>query len=314
MADTATRVHVAVGVITDPSGAILIAQRPSHLHQGGFWEFPGGKVESGETVIDALKRELQEELGVTVHEMRPLIRVPYDYPEKSVLLDVWRVVSFSGEARGCEGQPVKWVSRHSLTDFNFPAANGPIVMAACLPDQYLITGDFINETDFLTRIERALGRGVRLIQLRVQNMSIERFSELAEEVFVLGGQYSARVLVNASPDLAAHLGADGVHLNASRLMSLSSRPLGQEKYVAASVHNEEQLSHAMKIGADFIVASPVLPTTSHPAATLLGWEGFQSLTRLARCPVYALGGMTPDHIAQSQSLGGQGIAAISSMW
>src|SRR5512145_1948501 len=112
--------HVAAAVVVDDVGRILIARRHDHLHQGGLWEFPGGKVEPGEAVPDALVRELHEELGIRVKKARPLIRIPYRYPDRNVLLDVWRVEKFEGEAHGAEGQPLLWVEAENLVQFEFP--------------------------------------------------------------------------------------------------------------------------------------------------------------------------------------------------
>ncbi len=125
--------HVAAGVIVGPDGRILIAERATHRHQGGLWEFPGGKVEAGETAQSALARELWEELNIHVASARPLIQIRHRYPDKSVLLDVWRVESFSGEPHGREGQPLAWVEPEGLLEYAFPAANVPIVTAARLP-------------------------------------------------------------------------------------------------------------------------------------------------------------------------------------
>lgn len=123
------RVHVVAGIIRDGEGRILIARRHDHLHQGGLWEFPGGKVEKDESVTDALARELREELELTVLAAEPFQQIRHDYPDKSVLLDFWLVSEFEGEARGVEGQPVEWVSAGALRDYAFPAANVPIVEA-----------------------------------------------------------------------------------------------------------------------------------------------------------------------------------------
>ena len=90
----ASVVHVAVGVVRNPQGNILIAKRPAHAHQGDLWEFPGGKVERGESLQQALQRELHEELGIDVTHARPLIRIPHSYPDKQVLLDVWLIEGF----------------------------------------------------------------------------------------------------------------------------------------------------------------------------------------------------------------------------
>lgn len=124
------RVHVAAAVIRR-DGRIFIARRPAHLHMGGLWEFPGGKVETGESVKAALIRELEEELGIVVRECTPLLQVPHNYPDKSVLLDVWEVYQFDGEPEGLEGQETCWVMPAALTSFEFPEANKPIVAAVC---------------------------------------------------------------------------------------------------------------------------------------------------------------------------------------
>ena len=123
------RVHVAVGVIRDPQGKLLITRRHESSHQGGLWEFPGGKVEARESVLQALRRELEEELAIELLEARALLKVEHDYGDKAVLLDVWLVERFSGQAVGCEGQPLRWVTPDALADFDFPAANHPIVLA-----------------------------------------------------------------------------------------------------------------------------------------------------------------------------------------
>lgn len=123
------RVHVAVGVISDGADRILIARRAEHLHQGGLWEFPGGKVEAGETVEQALRRELFEELAIEVAAQQPLLTIAHDYSDKSVLLDVWWVSEFFGEPQAREGQPLRWVDIAKLHEFEFPAANQPIIAA-----------------------------------------------------------------------------------------------------------------------------------------------------------------------------------------
>lgn len=123
-ASAATR--VAVGVITRDS-SVCISLRGKHLHKGGFWEFPGGKIEPGESVQSALSRELKEELGIDVLETSILMQIPWRYPEKDVLLEVMHVSRFAGEPSGREGQPVEWVAIDRLRDYAFPEANRAIV-------------------------------------------------------------------------------------------------------------------------------------------------------------------------------------------
>jgi 8-oxo-dGTP diphosphatase len=133
-------VHVAVGVIYDTHGNILIAQRAASAHQGGFWEFPGGKLDAGESPVAALIRELKEELDITPTQCEPLIQIRHHYKDKSVLLDVYKVLDFEGEPKGNEGQPIRWVPMADLSRYDFPAANRPIVTAINLPHELCILG------------------------------------------------------------------------------------------------------------------------------------------------------------------------------
>lgn len=122
-----TGVTVAVGIVQDPQGRVLVSRRALGAHQGGLWEFPGGKVESGEPVEAALARELMEELGVQVLASKALMVVEHDYGDKQVCLDVRRVTQWRGEATGLEGQPLAWQMPETLLGWAFPAANAPIL-------------------------------------------------------------------------------------------------------------------------------------------------------------------------------------------
>ena len=306
--------HVAVGVVRNPQGKILIAKRPAHVHQGDLWEFPGGKVEEGESLQQALQRELHEELGIDVIDARPLIRIPHSYPDKQVLLDVWLIEAFGGAPHGKENQPIAWFSPSELWEKPFPAANQPIIQAVNLPEYYLITGTFSDEADFHRKLHLALEKGIRLVQLRAKGMETKAFLSLAKTACETCHAHEACVLLNAAPEIVEQVGADGVHLTSDRLLALSTRPLGRDKLVAASVHNQEQLEQAEKLSVDFSVVSPILPTPSHPDAQTLGWQGFQHLTDQATHPVYALGGMQVQHLPAVWQHGGQGIAAIRSLW
>lgn len=305
--------HVAAAVI-EQGERVLIARRPQHLHQGGKWEFPGGKVEAGETVAEALIRELREEVDITPSRYHPLIRIHHDYGDRRVLLDVWRVSAFRGEARGSEGQEVRWVARDALPDFRFPQANGPIVSAARLPDRYLITPEPVNRDGFLEQLEHALSRGIQLVQLRAKTLTSAEYLSLAHEVLARCRHAGARLLLNGDPELLSELDADGIHLDGTRLMALRDRPLAANKWLAASCHDSAQLQQAASLGTDFVVLSPVAATRSHPGAKPLGWEGLRALSEQAAMPVYALGGMGPDDLPRAWEHGAQGIAAIRRLW
>lgn len=307
-------VAVAVGVIRNPQGEVLIARRPDAAHQGARWEFPGGKLEAGETVRQALQRELQEELGIEIGRSRPLIRIRHDYPDKSVLLDVHEVLAYRGEPQGREQQPVRWVAPVELSRFEFPAANLPILRALDLPAWYLITGDFADEADGLDKLQRALAQGIRLVQLRAKQLGVGQYESFAVKAITQCHAQGARIMLNAEPELARRLGADGVHLTSARLMALSKRPEDPQLLVSASVHDQRQLAQANRLGVDFSVISPLFPTSSHPGAATFGWQGFQQLAEQAAHPVYALGGMQTVMLAEVWKRGGQGIAAIGSLW
>jgi 8-oxo-dGTP diphosphatase len=128
------RIHVVAAIIVDANQQqIFITRRPDHLHQGGLWEFPGGKVEVGETAESALARELFEEIGISINACEPFMQIEHDYPDKQVFLDIWQVNSFAGTAHGKEGQDCCWVSLETLVTekserlFDFPAANQPVL-------------------------------------------------------------------------------------------------------------------------------------------------------------------------------------------
>lgn len=309
------RIHVAVAALANDRDEILIALRPDHAHQGGLWEFPGGKVEPGEAVAEALQRELREEIGIEAIAVRPLIRLHYDYPDKSVLLDVWLVHQFSGRAHGREGQPVQWVPRASLAGFDFPAANRPIIKALQLPNRYLITPSPGKDWGrFVAGLENSLQSGITLVQLRAPDLPEDAYIALAKEALQVCRQYDARLLLNCDPTWVERAGAHGVHLNSRRLMALSSRPLPDDLWVAASCHNAQEIAQANRIQVDFGVLAPVLATQSHPLATSLGWNAVRRLTDAADFPVYALGGLSARHLSLSFEHGAQGIAAIRSLW
>lgn len=303
------RILVAAAVIRRDD-KILIAQRPLDKHQGGLWEFPGGKVEDGEPVQQALVRELEEELGITATSARPLIRITHDYPDKSVCLDVWEVSAFTGEAHGREGQPVRWVREAELADYEFPAANHPILSAACLPARYLITPDDRDEVDLLSWLDEKLAAGEGLFLLRAPQLSEQRYLLLAEEFLERCRAAGVALLLHGEPAWLQQVPADGLHVPVRLLRTFAQRPVDRAYWLAASVHDLAELQQAEALGVDFVTLSPVQSTLSHPEAVPLGWKNFAAITAQAHVPVYALGGMGADDLGMAWQCGGQGIAGI----
>jgi 8-oxo-dGTP diphosphatase len=305
--------HVAVAVIADDSGRILLAKRAKSAHQGGLWEFPGGKVDPGETLAEALVRECREELGIEVQAHRPLICVTHRYPDRTVQLDVHRVTAFAGEPAGMEGQPLAWVVPDDLGDYPMPAADVPIVHAIRLPDRYAITPSVVSDRFvFLDQLSRSLERGIRLLQFRV-SVSSDPLQRLAEAALGICRRSGARMLVNGDIELARTIGADGVHLKSPQLHALEQRPADMP-WVAASCHTATDLARLEALDVDFAVLSPVCSTQTHPTAEPIGWEGFASLVAGASRPVYALGGLGPGDLRQAWEAGAQGVAAIRGLW
>lgn len=300
--------QVAVGVVKNAAGQILISLRDRSLHQGGLWEFPGGKIEPSETAGQALSRELKEELDITVEVASPLITVEHQYPDLAVQLHVFLVEQFSGHARGCEGQLFKWVSVDELDQHEFPAANRPIVTAAQLPAYYAILDD-ADESLLLVNLQKILNRGVRLIQARLKTAPRQAVEKFIEQAYPLCQERGALLLVNSAVEAACELNVSGIHLASRHLMALGQRP-GNIKWLAASCHNLQELQHAQTIGVDFAVLAPVLPTKTHPGVQALGWQQFAELVSKVNLPTYALGGMSLSCLTTARLFGGQGIAAI----
>lgn len=304
-------IEVAAGVILDSSRRILITQRLDHLHQGGLWEFPGGKLEPGETARAALARELREELAIEVEAATPLITLTHAYPDRRVRLHVWRVERFSGVPCGLEGQPWRWVTREELDGYDFPAANLPIMTAARLPDRYAILDESVpDKRTILGRLRDFAERGIELIRLRAAGMNASDYLRLAREAVILAEARGAALMIQGAPAWVEETGAAGLHLRAHELMRLTERPIDRTRWLAASCHDVEQLRQADRIGVDFVVLGPVKPTATHPGAKPLGWTAFTELVGAIRLPVFALGGLSDDDLIRAKQHGAQGIAGI----
>lgn len=310
---TAPPIDVAAAVIHGPGNRVLLAQRPTGKPYAGYWEFPGGKIEVGESGLQALRRELHEELGIEVDDASPWLTRVYAYPEKTVRLRFFRVDRWHGEPHGREGQTLSWQAPNCISVAPLLPANGPIMQALCLPDVYAITNAAKwGQVAFLQRLRGALEKGVRLIQLREKDMSAAQALAFAREVVALAHTFDATVLINAGMALDADVGAAGIHLPSTHLMQLSARP--SVRMCAASCHTRAELEHAAALGLDFVVLSQVLVSASHPGTRGIGWPRFAALISDYPLPVYALGGLGPADLSAAQRHGAHGIASMSAVW
>lgn len=306
--------HVAVGLLIQGS-RVFVTRRHAHSHQGGLWEFPGGKLLPNEPVDVGLGRELHEELGIDVVRARPFIQVQHSYPDRTVLLDVWYVEVFGREPHGREGQEAHWAEIAGLRPSDFPEADRPILRRLQLPPLYLISAVARFGLDgFYARLERALRAGARLVQLREPQLEPEIYGNYARAIAALCRRHGARLMLNTDPSRIIDCGAEGVHLNSRRLNQFDVRPLGPDLLVGASCHDPEELGRAQALSADLVVLSPVQATSSHIDDAPLGWERFAALCKQTHVPVYALGGMRTEDLPRARAAGAVGVAMISGIW
>lgn len=307
------RIEVVAAVIQREDGDFLLARRPVGKAYAGYWEFPGGKIEHGEPAVDALRRELHEELGIDAVLAYPWLTRDHDYEHAAVRLRFFRVVQWRGEPHGREAQQLAWQSAQALTVSPMLPANGPILRALELPPVYGISNAAeLGVSGFLQRLEHKLSNGLRLLQIREKQLPAAELAVLAAQAVKLAHRYGARVLVNDDVELALQTGADGVHLTAGRLMRITSRPA--LPWVGASCHDTRELAHAEAAGADFVVLGPVSPTPGHPGARTLGWDNFSQLVADYPLPVYALGGMRPADLRAAWQAGAHGIGMMRGAW
>ena len=309
----ASIVSVAVAVLLRRDGRVLLAQRLPGTPYAGYWEFPGGKRETGESIADALARELNEELGIEITRAAPWLVQRYAYPHAHVELSFFRVFAWRGEPTGRDGQAIAWQTPGAFDVAPLLPANAAILRALELPPVYGVSmADELGEEMFLERARSGIAGGLRLIQLREKTWPIERLQRFAERLLPLTRAAGARIMLNGDAALARRLGCAGVHWPAATLLAAKARPEGL--LCAASCHNRAELERAAALELDFAVLGPVAPTPSHPDAVPLGWREVAKLLRAPPLPVYALGGLTRSDLDIAIEHGAHGVALRRAAW
>ena len=299
--------EVAVAIFVKADGSFLLSSRPEGKPYADYWEFPGGKIEAGESVLQALQRELMEELNVSITRATPWFTFLMHYTHAAVRLHCWRVTEWHGEMRGMEAQQFAWQRLEAITVVPILPGCVPIFNALALPSVYAITdATEVGVEVYLTRLEQALKNGLKMIQIREKNMLRDQVIRFATRIIKIAHAHHAKVLINSDIELAREIGADGVHLTARQLNQCTSRP--DVVVVAASTHCREEIERAAELKLDFVVLGAVKPTPTHPDEMPLGWERFAAIVEATPLPVYALGGLSPGDLLTAMAHGAHGVA------
>jgi 8-oxo-dGTP diphosphatase len=298
---------VAAAVIERP-GEFLLARRPVGKPYAGYWEFPGGKIEAGESAREALVRELREELGIEVREATPWITRVYAYTHATVRLHFFRVTSWEGEPRPLEDQAIEWQRVLAPEVQPMLPANAPVLAALALPAIMVVSNASVAGIEAWTEAlaERAVDERL-LVQLREKGMERMRVQHLLSRTLARVEPFGSRVVVNS--DCGHFAQCDGVHLTARALMGAQARPAA--RLAGASCHDERELDRAAHLGLDYAVVGPVQATASHPGAAAMGWDRFASLAAGRPMPIYGIGGLARSDLATARRHGAHGVALFS---
>jgi len=313
-------IDVAAGLLMKPDGRLLLAERPGDKPWPGWWELPGGKIEPGETVLQALSRELKEELDIETTEVTPWVTYTHDYEHRRVRLAFCRVTGWRGEPVGAEGQALIWVDpQQPLPVGRLLPATEPPLRWLRIPDRCLISsiGNAGGLAGFLQRLDAALEDGVRLVQFREPQWQREGHEDEIHaalvQVLQRCRQNGALCLINSAHPARWWPLADGVHFRAADVKLHSGPSTGSQgprKLFGVSAHNAAELAAARIAGADFAMLGNVLDTPSHPDRPGMGWERFAELAAGAGLPVFAVGGQGPSSLETARAHGAHGIAGI----
>ncbi len=301
------QIRVAAGVLENDRGLFLAAQRPPGKIAAGKWEFPGGKIEAGETPEQALVRELGEELGIAVTTYQPLIRISHSYSDRDVHMWVYRVTRWEGKLQAHDGQAFCWGDVTQLRALDLLGADGPILQALELPSVLPLTpvsADLATVTDLAARWQ---SRGLTLARLRLPALDDLAYADVFAETQANSG---LRWIADRSVQMALDLDAAGFHARADLAARLEQRPVPNSMLFGVSCHDQFSWERARALGADYALLSPVQATQSHPDSEAMGWSRFAEIVSAGSLPTYALGGMRPDDARLARGYWGQGVSGI----
>ena len=317
------QVSVAIAVIQRQDGSVLLAERPVGKIWAGYWEFPGGKIETFETPEQAMLREAEEELGIRISQQRKWLVLNVGYPAqydaqgklsavaRQIRLYCFVVSAWQGRLRGREKQRLCWQHPEQVKVAPLLPVNISILKALSLPNICGIShaGD-LGENAFLEALGDAFSNGLKMVVVREKTWALSALKNLVEHIIALAKPYSARVIVHGVETLARQ--ADGLHVSAQQLMTMTNKP--SVALVGASCHTLEEVNQAVRLGLDYIWLGAVQATPSHPETLGLGWAKFMQLCAECPLPVYALGGLSEDDLVVAQQHGAHGVAMQRAIW
>ena len=195
------RHQVVIGIVKNSSGQLLLSRRPDGKHLSGYWEFPGGKVESTESFKQALRRELNEEIAIDVEAVKAIFNFKYQYPDRLLHLHVFEVISYSNDVCALEGQDLKWVNEASIDNSQLPPANYSIINAIRLPNYYMIACQSVYKADLFAAVKAQLLEGVSIIQFRATSLPKPDYVMQAKELRDLCDEHNAQLICNFRLDM-----------------------------------------------------------------------------------------------------------------
>lgn len=310
-------VHVAIALLLF-RGKVLVGWRNADQHQGNKYEFPGGKIEAGETPVEACRREIFEEVGIGIQQWHAFDVIHHEYDDVEVFLHLFHATVNEQYLADIQ-KPWTWYSRDQLLGLNFPKANHSII-------QRLFWNHHIKISEDLSELCRNKQSVVNANTLNESNLNeasaqplfyyrTELLTSAVEQVQQLNLHDLSRLIINVDiwtqlpESLQKAVGA--VHYKQQQMMDLQIGQLPLGMRCIAACHDLVSLQRAHSLGFDAVILSPVLPTTTHPDAHTLGWEQFAQYAKSSDLPVFALGGLSPTDLRIAQQYGAYGIAGIS---
>jgi len=306
-------VNVSVAVLINTDGQVLLGQRPFTKSWEGWWEFPGGKIEKNESSVDALYREIYEEIGIKITQFEIWVTRQHSYDNLDVTLHFFKVYKWEGKVTSKENQKLVWTYLQDPKVSPILPANLFIQKAFDLPRYYAITN--LSESSkklFLNQLQNRIDDGLKMIQVREKDISLENLKMFSKEVVSICKPQGVKVIINSYVDLAYEIEADGVHLTSKDLHNIKKRP--QNLIVSASCHTQEDFNIADKMNINFAVLSTVKKTLSHPNTKPMGWNKFQQIVNKSNIPIYALGGLGIKDYNDALKNGAIGISSQRLIW